>query len=45
MAVIHSASDLFFSSKTFFDITDKKHDHYKKDWREIYKILEKELDT
>jgi hypothetical protein len=40
-----SASDLFFSSKTFSDITDKKCDHYKKDWREIYKILQKELDT
>jgi hypothetical protein len=39
------ASDIFFSSKTFADITDIKHDHYKKDWREVYKILQKELDT
>ena len=28
---------------TFADITDKKHDHYKKDWQEIYKILQSEL--
>jgi len=27
-----------FSSKTFSDITDKKHDHYKKDWQKMYKI-------
>jgi hypothetical protein len=36
------ASDIFFSSKTFADITDKKHDHYKQDWKEIYKMLQEE---
>jgi len=39
------ASDIYFSSKTFADITDKRHDHYKKDWQEIYKILQSELNT
>jgi len=29
----------------YADITDKKHDYYKKDWQEIYKILRKELNT
>jgi len=38
-----SASDLYFSSKTFADITDKKLEHYNKDTNEIYKMLMKEL--
>jgi hypothetical protein len=38
-----SASDLFFSSKTFADITNKKMEYYKKDWHDIYKILREEL--
>ena len=37
------ASDLFFSSKTFSDISDKRHDHYKMEWQEIYKTLQNEL--
>jgi len=40
-----SASDIFFSSKTFADITNKKYNHYKKNWQEIYKMLQKDLDT
>jgi len=39
------ASDLFFSSKTFSDITDKKLEHYKQEWQNIYEILQKELDN
>jgi hypothetical protein len=38
-----SASDIFFSSKTFDDITDKNPEHYKQEWRNIYEILQKEL--
>jgi len=38
-----SASEIFFSSKTFADITDKKQDHYKKNWQEIYKTLLEEI--
>jgi hypothetical protein len=38
-----SASDFFYSSKTFADVTDKKREHYKQDWKEIYKMLQKEL--
>jgi AraC-like DNA-binding protein len=42
---IDLASDLFFSSKTFADITERRNDHYKNEWQEIYKMLQKELDT
>ena len=38
------ASDIFFTSKTFGNITDKKQEYNKKDWKEIYKMLQKELD-
>jgi hypothetical protein len=41
----NAASDLFFSSKTFADITERRNDHYKNEWQEIYKILQKELGT
>jgi hypothetical protein len=42
---VDSASDIFYSSKTFADITDKKNEYYKQDWREIYKILQKEINS
>jgi hypothetical protein len=42
---LDSASDIFYSSKTFADITDKKQDHYKQDWREIYKMFQKEINS
>jgi len=40
---IDSASDIFFSSKTFEDYTYKRLEHSIIDWQEIYKILQKEL--
>jgi hypothetical protein len=41
---VDSASDLFFSSKTFIDVTNKKSDCYKRNWQDIYKFLQDELD-
>jgi hypothetical protein len=38
-----TASDLFFSSKTFINIADSKTDSYKKDWHDIYKMLRDEI--
>jgi hypothetical protein len=40
---VNSASDIFFSSGTFSDIVNKKSGYYKKDWQEIYKIVQKEI--
>jgi AraC-like DNA-binding protein len=39
------ASDVFYSSKTFAYITNKKLEHNKYDWQEIYKMLQEELDS
>jgi AraC-like DNA-binding protein len=40
---IDLASDIFYSSKTFADITNKKYEYYKLDWQQIYKMLQEEL--
>ncbi len=39
----NTASDLFFSSKTFINIADTKTGSFKKDWHEIYKMLRDEI--
>jgi len=39
------ASDIFFSSKTFADIANKKLEYYKQDWKEVYKMLKEELES
>jgi len=39
----NTATDLFFSSKTFCNIADGTTDSYKRDWKDIYKILLDEL--
>jgi hypothetical protein len=38
-----TASDLFFSSKTFINIADGTTGSYKRDWKDIYKMLRDEL--
>jgi hypothetical protein len=40
----NSASDLFYSSRTFLTITDNTISSYKKDWQDIYKMLKDEID-
>ncbi|MDR2940970.1 MAG: DUF3990 domain-containing protein [Treponema sp.] len=40
---VYSASDIFYSSKTFADIADKKLEYYKQDWQIIYRKLQNEL--
>jgi hypothetical protein len=40
---VDAASDMFYSSKTFFDITNRKLEHNKQNWQEIYKLLQEEL--
>jgi len=40
---VDSASDLFFSSKTFEDYIYKRLEHSIMDWQDIYKILQNEL--
>jgi hypothetical protein len=40
---VESASDIFYSSKTFAEITNIKPEHYKQDWQEIYQMLQNEL--
>jgi len=39
-----TASDLFFSSKTFIIIADSTTGIYKKDWKDIYKMLRDEIE-
>jgi hypothetical protein len=39
----NTASDLFFSSKTFNNIVDSKSSSFKKDWQDIYKMLRDEI--
>jgi hypothetical protein len=41
----NTASDLFFSSKTFNNIADTKTGSFKKDWQDIYKMLRDEIDA
>jgi len=37
------AADIFYTSKTFFLLSDKTTELYKKDWQEIYLMLKSEL--
>jgi len=39
----NTASDLFYSSKTFLTIADTSNNSYRQDWRDIYKMLRDEL--
>ena len=39
----NTASDLFFSSKTFYNITNSTTGSYKQNWKDIYKLLQEEL--
>jgi len=39
------ATDIFFSSKTFADISNKKLEYNKQNWKEIYKMLHEELES
>jgi hypothetical protein len=39
------ASDMFYSSKIFADIINKKLEYNKQDWQKIYEMLQKELDS
>jgi hypothetical protein len=39
----NTASDLFFSSKTFYTIVNSTTDFYKQNWQDIYKLLKEEL--
>jgi hypothetical protein len=39
----NTASDLFYSSKTFFNITDITTGLYKKNWQDIYRMLHEEI--
>jgi hypothetical protein len=41
---VNSASDMFYSSKTFGDIADRKFEYYKQDWQDVYKMLQDELE-
>jgi len=41
---VNTASDLFYSSRTFNNIADSKTGYYKKEWHDIYKILRDEID-
>jgi len=40
---VNAASDLFYSSKVFHNITDSSTDSYKYNWQDIYKLLLDEL--
>jgi len=39
------AADIFYTSKTFFLLSDKTTELYKKDWQEIYQMLKIELNN
>jgi len=39
----NTASDLLFSSKTFYNIADDTTDSCKRDWKDIYKMLRDEI--
>jgi len=39
----NKATDVFYSSKTFADLSDKSAELYEKSWQEIYEMLKKEL--
>jgi uncharacterized protein (DUF927 family) len=39
------ASDLFYNSKLFENLSDKTTKLYKKSWQEIYKMLQKEIES
>jgi hypothetical protein len=39
------ATDLFYSSKTFAKLADETTELYKKNWQEIYALLNQELET
>ena len=38
------ASDLFYNSELFENLSDKSTQLYKKPWQEIYEILQKEIE-
>jgi len=40
---VNSASNIFFSSKIFASIANKKHEYKEEDWQDIYKKLKEEL--
>jgi hypothetical protein len=39
----YDASDMFYNSKTFSELSDKTTELYRKDWTEIYELLKREL--
>lgn len=39
-----TATDKFFSSKTFAKLANEKTEFYKKTWQEIYELLKQELE-
>ena len=39
----NTATDLFYSSKTFYTIVDNAASFYKQNWRDVYKLLRDEL--
>lgn len=40
---INLASEIFFSSKIFIDIANKKSEYKEKDWQDIYNKLQEEI--